>query len=519
MTRMKKLFGILLALVLMVTAMTASAATVANSTNHSYDAYQVFTGTQAENGGIALGDVEWGTGVNGDALLTTLKADYDYFDTCATAADVAAVLAETADKSDEAKAFANAAAKNLTSTVTASIAAGATSVNLPAGYYLLVDTTDIGTAHDARNTALLQVTNKDDIKIEKKYNVPTVDKAIVENNSDVEATDKNIGDTIDFKLTGTLPSNYADYETYKYVFHDTLSDGLSLVATYDAEDTTKVVSGVTVMINGENVTDSFVITKNGNALEISCADLKKIDKVTVTADTTVVVTYSAKLNENAVIGSTGNPNTVKLEYSNDPNWDGTGDKEPTGNTPPDEVLVFTYELDVTKVDGANNETKLSGAEFVLYRGEGEAIEYVIVDEDGKVTDWTSDKDKAYKLISDENGFFKVIGLDTGIYHLEETKAPAGYNLLKDPIEIEITATIATDDTTGKTAVDTLKIKVDGSEKDGTPATGVVEATVINNSGATLPETGGIGTTILYVAGGLLIAAALVVLLAKRRTAA
>lgn len=515
MTRMKKLFGILLALVLMVTAMTASAATVANSTNHSYDAYQVFTGTQAENGGIALGDVEWGTGVNGDALLTTLKADYDYFDTCATAADVAAVLAETADKSDEAKAFANAAAKNLTSTVTASIAAGATSVNLPAGYYLLVDTTENLEEHDAYNTALLQVTNKGDITIEAKYTVPSVDKDIIEGSAELEATSRKIGEEIDFQITGTLPSNYADYDTYTYEFHDEMSDALSL----DVTTVVVTIGGTTTTLN-----DYFDISYTNNKLTIACEDLKVISGLT--GNSTLVVTYTATLNENAVTGEEGNPNKVKVTFSNDPNATG---KPTTSDTPEDEVLVFTYKLDVDKIDGATAEsetpTLLKDAEFVLMDSTQTKVAKIV---NGKLAGWVNDSEitknedgtypAEYTLKSDANGNFVVTGLDNDTYYIKETKAPAGYNLLKNPIKVVITEEI--DSSEENPALKKLEITVDEEPtQSGNIKTGTVEATILNNSGATLPETGGIGTTILYVAGGLLIAAALVVLLAKRRTAA
>ena len=162
---------------LSVTAV-AFAETVTNNTTHSYNAYQIFSGTQSEDG-AELGDAQWGTGVDGAALLAELKTDARFnvgadgtniFASCATALDVAAVLGNYVDKSDVAKAFANVAAKHLTSTYT-EIAAGATEVTLDSGYYLLVDTTE-PVDGDAKNPALLQVTNKGDITIEKKYASP-----------------------------------------------------------------------------------------------------------------------------------------------------------------------------------------------------------------------------------------------------------------------------------------------------------------------------------------------------------
>lgn len=163
------------------------------------------------------------------------------------------------------------------------------------------------------------------------------------------------------------------------------------------------------------------------------------------------------MNANAVIGSAGNPNEVYLQYSNDPDWDGTGDDEPTGETP---------------------------------------------------------KDVGSVLKSDADDKFALIGLDAGKYKLYETKAPAGYNLLVNPIEIEKTAIIT--DTEDTQTLDALRIKVDGKEANGDVTTGVVETTVKNNSGATLPETVGMGTTLFYILGGVLVLAAVVLLVTKRR---
>ena len=164
MKHLKKLAGILLVLVMVLSlTVTAFAAKVTNGTDHSYNAYQIFSGTQAENS-VPLGDVEWGTGINGEAFLTALKADSRFvveevniFASCTTAADVSAVLGNYADKSDVAKAFANVAAEHLTDVCTV-IAADAASIDLPTGYYLLVDSSVPGEG-DAMNPALLQVTN------------------------------------------------------------------------------------------------------------------------------------------------------------------------------------------------------------------------------------------------------------------------------------------------------------------------------------------------------------------------
>ena len=529
MKHLKKLASILLVLVMALSVTTtAFAADVKNKTTHSYNAYQIFSGTQVDNS-VPLCDVAWGSGINGAAFLTELKNDTRFvkegtniFDSCTTAADVAAVLGGYGDKSGEANAFANVAAKYLTNVCTA-ISAEATSVNLAAGYYLLVDTSAPGKG-DAMNSALLQVTNKGDITIEKKYEVPTVDKSVKDTDTNWgEAADWEIGSDVPFRLVGTLPSNYADYETYKYVFHDTLGSSLKYngdvkVYVQNGETKTEITTGFTV-------DPAEAATAGGGTLTVTFADLKKV--ANVNKDSKIVVEYTAKLLSTAEIGNPGNKNEVYLEYSNNPNQTGEGTPS-TGNTPKDEVLVFTYELDVTKVDGQNAEKKLAKAEFVLLNSDktkaakvtnGKFVEWVDVPTAGE--DGTITYPAGTTLTSDTDGKFVIAGLDAGTYYLRETKAPAGYNLLKNDISVTITATL--DKAENHPALTGLKLSVkDGkadaaaTESDGSVETGIVATNVVNNSGAQLPETGGMGTTLFYVLGGILVLVAIILLVTRKR---
>lgn len=521
MKRAKRFASLLLALMMVFAMMTTAFAAIVNNTSgHTYDAYQIFKGTQSTDS-AALGDVTWGSGINSTGFLAALKEDTRFvkeetniFTACSTAADVAAVLGGYGDKSDVAMAFANVAAQYRTAIKTVI----GTEVILEAGYYLLVDTTDVSGGSDARNTALLQVTNKSDITIEKKYDVPTVDKSVTDSDGTKgEAADYTIGSDVPFTLTGTLPTNYADYETYKYVFHDTLSAALKLNGTFDETDATKVLSGVTVKVGDTDITSHFTITYSNNELTVACDNLKAISDLT--KDSKIVVEYNAELLATAEIGQPGNSNKVKLEYSNDPNATGNGT---TGNTPEDEVLVFTYELDVTKVDGQAIGTKLKDAEFVLMNSDKAKAAKVA---NGKFVEWVEDSTiakgtdgtypEAYTLKSDANGMFALAGLDAGTYYLKETKAPAGYNLLEEEIKIVISATL--DKSENNPALTALTISVDdGKPEDGALDTGVVATTVKNNTGATLPETGGMGTTIFYILGGFLAIGAAVLLITKKR---
>lgn len=519
----EKIVALLLALVMaLALAVPAAAAKVSNPTGHAYKAYQIFTGTQSSESS-ALGDVEWGNGIKSSDFLAALKADPRFikngtnlFTTCIDAADVAEVMAKVSDKSDVAKAFANVAAQHLTTTAT-DIAANATSVSLSAGYYLLVDTTTPGVG-DAMNSALLQVTNKGDITIDKKYDVPTVDKSVKDTDGKWgEAADWCIGSNVPFQLVGTLPSNYDDYETYRYVFHDTIGAGLQYngdVKVYVRNDSTD-----TELTTGYTVIPNAAATAGGGSLTITFDNLKTV--ANVTSSSKIVVEYTAKLLNTAVIGQPGNPNEVYLEYASNPNFSGSG-TPPTSHTPEDKVLVFTYRLNINKVDGTDLTKHLSGAEFKLKcvsTGNDSTLatwknKWVTVT-DNKVTGWVDTQDGGTALITGTDGLAWVAGLDAGTYELYEIKAPAGYNRLKDSITIVISATL--DKSENNPALTALTIKVgDGAAEAGNMADGTVTTTVKNNAGATLPETGGIGTTLFYIIGGTLMVGAAVLLVTRKR---
>lgn len=514
MKHMKKLVTLLLALIMaLALVVPASAYTVKNKTNHAYKAYQIFSGTQSAGSAPALGDVAWGTGIDSAKFLAAVKKDTRFvvnskniFADCTTAADVAAIMAKEQDKSAVAKAFANVAAQYLTKTAV-DIAKEASDVKLNPGYYLLVDVTDPGKG-DAMNSALLQVTAKGNIDIEQKYDAPSVGKSVKDTDGAWgEAADWCIGSNVPFQLIGKLPSNYADYETYKYVFHDTLGTGLQ----YNGDVKVYVRNGSTdtELTAGFTVAPDKAATAGGGSLTITFDNLKTIKSIT--SSSSIVVKYTAKLLNTAVIGQPGNPNEVYLEYSSNPNFSGTG-TPPTSETPKDTVLVFTYELDVNKVDGAETTKKLKDAEFKLQNADGK---WATVDNTNKVTGWVDTQDKGSILKTDANGLAKIIGLDAGNYKLHETKAPAGYNKLKDPIDITITAELDKGENTPALKALTIKVGTGAAEK-GDVAKGLVSTTVTNNSGATLPETGGVGTTLFYVIGGVLMVGAAVLLVTRKR---
>ena len=480
---MKKFLTAMLALMLVLSlATTAFAATVDNKTDHTYDVYQIFSGEQTTAGGATLTEVQWGTGVDSAALLNALKTDNttkDMFTDAATAADVAKVLA---DNNNLANAFAALAYQHKATAFT-TISGNSTAKDLDAGYYLMVDTSDVNGKEDAKNLALLQLTNNGEFEIQQKYDVPEVEKTL----SDPYA---NVGDTVTFTLTATMPTRLDGYETYKVIFHDTMDAGLTYVG----------IESVT--IDG-NATNAFTAQHNNGTLTITCNDVLAAG---AQAGNDIVVTYTAKLNANAITGKDGNENKVYLEFSNDPNWTGTGE-EPTGDTPEKEVKVYTYVFDAFKYTGEN--TPLAGAKFQLLNSDktktfnlvatANANEYMICNDAS--CDGTTAHTHITEIVTDTNGTFKFIGLEPGTYYLDETEAPAGYNKITEAIKVEISAD-------ENTRVETIK------QNDET----VTQVKILNNAGTVLPETGGVGTTMLYVAGGLLVAAAVILLVTKKRMA-
>ena len=543
MRKVKKLLGLLLAAVMVlamgVPTFAASGSytlTISGASDgHTYEAYQIFAGELSKNG-QTISNVTWGDGVNVEALLAALKGTEEEttaYETCTTAADVAKVLESYGDNSSEMKAFADIAGQHLSGTTSGTLGeyneGSYTISGLAAGYYLVKDKDDSVPGTDAYTDFILKVVQN--TTVTPKSDVPTVEKKVQEDdkhnqddgygNGYNDVADWNIGDAVPFKLIGTLPANFADYDTYQYIFHDTLSDGLDLnkgsIKVYYASDKagtdkTEILSEkYTVNVPGTEGTDQC-------SFEVAFADLTSVEGVT--ANKYIIVEYTATLNKDAEIGLPGNPNKVSLEFSNNPNSGGEGD---TGKTPEDKVIVFTYELDVTKVDGQDADTKLKDAEFKLYDANGK---YVIVDADGKVTGWADNEAGGSTLKSDGNGLFKVIGLDDGTYYLKETKAPDGYNKITEPIEIVITAATVNDQNweAGEGPKDALtaleiQVTVGSSETSGNGDTekGIVATDIQNNKGAKLPGTGGMGTTIFYVLGAILVIGAGVLLIVRRRT--
>lgn len=502
---------------------------------HIYEAYQVFTGTVAteDDKKKVLSDIEWGSGVDSAKLVEELQSTKNNpfgrdFSEKNTAADIAAVVAGY--NADKIKKFATVVGKHLQTNVTStsgefdSTKQIYTISGLSAGYYLVKDKDNTVNAenHDAYTNYIMEVVQN--VEVTPKTAVPTVEKKIVENNTDKTETTVGVNDTVTFKLTGTLPSNYDDYDSYKYVFHDTLSAGLTFgniesVKLYidDADTTgTEIPAG-----NGDKnyKFDRPGTEANDNcSFEVSFEDLKKL--TSITKDSKIVVTYTATLNSGAVVS--GNDNNVHLEYSNNPNGEGTG------NTTDKKVTVYTLQLDVVKVDGADK-TPLTGAKFILstdsdlqkdltdanITANGDLTEdHTLGDKviavkanttsPNYIVDDSSVENKAYVMEvcgtadNDNKGKLNIQGLKPNqTYYLYETKAPNGYNKLTAPV--------------------TITIDKDGNVTGCTTTNHEIQTLYVENkTGSTLPSTGGMGTKLFYTIGGILMAGAAIVLVVRKR---
>ena len=570
MKKARKLAAVLLSLVmLLVLAIPAAAAdtysiTIHNDkTGHIYEAYQIFAGTVSDDetdgetdGGPMLGDITWGTGVNGGNLLAALnEANAEKYGACKTAADVAKALGAEGATAADAAAFADIAAQHLTATVAGTATAPNDDGNyiiegLPAGYYLVKDSLQ---AEDNQTGQVLSdyiVQVLGNVTMEpKSSDIPTLEKKVAEQGKGDEGkydlddgygkyyndvADWNIGDRVPFKLIGSIPDMDA-YDTYQYIFHDTISAGLTLDMNSFDVYVAREKNQDPVELKWEEIdAANYRLAQTADGFTLAIDNLKEFPYVNQEGRKYILVFYDALLNGNAEIGLPGNENSAYLEFSNNRNGNGTG------RTEEDKVIVFTYQLDGTKVDG-ETQAALQNAQFVLLNGAKSEAAVVV---DGKVTEWIkfgtqadgtkleipttyegwtalAEQHNGLILTSAEDGTFKIAGLDDGTYFLREIQAPNGYNLLEDDVKVEIDATTANGQNWAWDPADAftaIQVKVNDAQE-GTPGvvdTGVVEIQVENNQGATLPETGGMGTTLFYIIGGLLVVGAGVLLVVRIR---
>lgn len=458
--------------------------TFALTTARSYNVYQIFIGDVE---GETLSNVKWGangtgTGAVDAAVLTELTA--------------------LTQASDTAKLDAITKYVDFSKAAYSTIEVGGSLPGVPAGYYLLKDTTPLPEGQEY-GTHLVMVVG--DTTITPKVGEVESEKKVkdINDTNDTAETpqqwqdsaDHDIEDKVSFQLSGTVSDNYANFKTYYYCFHDTLSAGLTFkpesVKVY-VVNFNEAGEAVTTDVAADQYTVVTTGLTDGCTFEVKFTNLKEIGAVN--ADSKIYVEYTAILNENAVLGSAGNPNTMYLEYSNNPNASGEGESDDnTGKTPEDKVIVFTYMVVVNKVDGSTGDS-LPGAGFTLYKKNSKG---------------------EYKAIGDEiksEGLTNFVwkGLDDGDYRLVETTTPAGYNTMA-PIEFTISA--EHDIEAADPKLNELNGGVLGT---GVVDTGAITREIENNRGTVLPETGAEGTVMFITVGAILATIAAVFMITRKK---
>jgi fimbrial isopeptide formation D2 family protein len=431
-----------------------------------------------------------------------------------------------------AKAVMGKTAQTTVDTATAD-KKGKTSDVLDSGYWLFVTDPDSVDNNDGKKNTetytspIFAVIGGKAYTVTEKASIPTVEKKIVSDadGKEYDAADSHIGQNVTYNIYGTVAQDIATYDSYTYKFTDTVSKGLTVNTDAAGAPQVKVfmyssksaAQADLTHANGTDVTSYFTstLTDGTNDAHVLTVNAKTTDGAKglksisdVNKDSCFVVTYTAKINSSAVIASTGNPNDVDLEYSNNPNAEGTG------KTVPDKVRDFTYGLNLVKVD-QGTEKALQGAVFTIKvkTADDTASKGKFVSSDGTLSD------SEVELTTDENGKIDVTGLDAGTYEVHEKSAPAGYSTVAD-FTFTISPTINQNDQTLSLtgSVDGTKDQVIAGLSDGTagdnkltPASdstvtdGKLNVTVGDTKNVGLPLTGQAGVTVTFVAGALVLA--------------
>ena len=547
----KKMISLMIALALVLAmGLTTMAATVEVIDSDDYvadrtfKAYKVFDGDYEDG---KLVNLTAGDGIDWDNVdweaIQAIGTDFGEVDS-ANALITALNGKDTATGEKVAKVLKDATAGNGTTVENGS--------TLDDGYYIIIDKTELND-NDVANAALLQVAG-DKVTINVKTDKPKIEKKI-DGNKDIDSATTGLVDTnngqvndlVPYVITSTVPvTTY--YDNYYMEFVDTVSSGLdisALDATGDAAYSDYKVFVDDVAMDATQ----YELTVNGRQISVKFKNVKGLDgKV-------LKLTYNAKINKDAVVGVDGNPNEVILKYTNSPDHSGNGEfdrEEYTSETPKDVVITYLTGIKILKID-ADTEDPLEGAEFQISgtRTVASVVSGTFFEEatDGTYyklsngsyttdapTDATTDKyastttkykktvlDKVVKeettavkvsAVSGSDGTIIFNDLGAGTYTFTEIAAPEGYNKLETPISVTISFTAPTGEIKTGEEQCTWTAEGDGAEFDS--ATGTVTVTIENNSGSTLPSTGGMGTTLFYILGAVLVLGAGVVLISRRR---
>lgn len=397
------------------------------------------------------------------------------------------------------------------------------------GYYLFVtDESTLSTDQEVKkNTGtspIFAVVGDALVTVTEKTSIPTVVKKVKNDDGSnwADKADSQMGQKVEYKLTGTVASNIATFDTYHYEFHDELSAGL----TANANTVEVKIGDKTLLHNStEGNATGYVVSIDDatNTLTVKFDDLKAAAKqvgATLDGSSNVVVTYTAMLDPtkatNVTVGGTGNDNAVKLIYSNNPMGEGTGESVP------DTVRDYTYALKLIKQDADSDTTKIDNVEFTIQATDPDDVgsKDMYVGSEGTLVN------EAYKFKTANGGKINVKGLDAGTYTVHEVEGSnPGYNTLDDftftikPEGLNKDEGVALDE---KTAVNTLKVTVQKPDSATmvTPSVdgGTVTLTVKNKKGSGLPLTGLNGVTFTWIAGGAVLCIGVAHLIRSRKQA-
>lgn len=489
-----------------------------------FKAYQIFTADVMDGtSGKVTSNVKWASPAAENAVLDELvKNNAPGITKKSTASDVADYLSKITDTTNTTSlppdSILNKIALAVEKRVPATgnpFAAGCTFTTTSAGYYLFMTDTDSLNTKETSTSPIFAVVGGGAVSVTEKTGIPTVAKQIKDDATGVDWFDKadsQMGQTVQYRLTGTVANNVDTFGTYYYEFYDELSAGLTV-----DESSVKVMIGKTP-ITPTSVTVSGPNSNGKTVLSVKFDDLKAAAGaagVTVDENTRIVVRYSAKLDPNnsqhVVVGDTGNSNTVKLIYSNNPGH------VTKGESVPDTVRNYTYALKLVKKDATDENKKLAGVKFTICatNPDDTASKGMYVKDNGSL-----DK-KPYEFTTTNSGEINVKGLDAGTYTVKETHTLAGYNTIPD-----FTFTIKATGLNNAEGVGENKLTVTTStmgsnlvEVDTTNTDNGTAALIVKNKqGPGLPLTGLNGVTFTWIAGGAVLCIGVAHLIRSRKQA-
>lgn len=506
-----------------------------------FKGYQIFRADVATNGTVS--NITWANTNVQNAVVSFIQAEDESY-VGKTAQDAADWITKKVGDEGSSVAF-NSTAYEIAAAVDG-LTAEKTTTNgaasgLAHGYWLFVTKADTIGVGEAGTSPIFTVVGSTPVSINEKTGIPTVEKKIVSDADDAEhdAADSQIGQDVTYNLYGTVAENFDKYETYFYQFSDQISKGLTLqdgakVYLYANKDAAKADfnhAKVTDITNYFTPSTAKAAADGSKTTTWTCDNLKNV--AGVTKDSCIVVSYTARINDSAVVGlnnnKEGNLNTVTLHYSNNPM---TSTK---GQTVPDTVKDYTYGLKINKVD-LGTEKALENAQFTITtKGDESSTDVKYVKDDGTLSD------TEVVLSTNRQGVITLTGLDAGVYTVTETSAPSGYTTV-DPFTFEIKPTMTADDPgAGLTGLagtldpknqgdkiiaglnDTSDGKVGDNKldfKDGTLTNddGTFNITVGDTKQVGLPLTGLNGVTFTWIAGGAVLVIGVAHLIRSRKQA-